>query len=260
MNLFKQAYLYTKYLLNSKTLHGTHSPFVYSFLEDVVYQKLKYGEFENIEKRRLDLINDTRSIIIKDFGAGSEKNDGKSKRISKIALSSLKPAKYAELYFRIIKWQQPANIIEIGTSLGITTSYLASATTNEVISMEGCPNTLIIAKETFKTLGKNNIKTIEGNFDLEFPKLIESLTTVDWVYFDGNHRKKATLDYFELALKKCNEQSIFIFDDIYWSEEMMEAWEIIKAHPKVVITLDMYFIGIVFFKPGQAKENFTIKY
>jgi predicted O-methyltransferase YrrM len=135
---------------------------------------------------------------------------------------------------------------------------MAMASTQKVYTLEGCPNTLSIAKETFEVLQINNVETVAGNFDDTLPSLLEKLNQVDFIYFDGNHTKSATLHYFNLALAKANENSLFIFDDIYWSEEMIDAWKIIKADQRVSITIDLYFIGLVFFKKGQAKENFTI--
>jgi predicted O-methyltransferase YrrM len=258
MNIFKQTYYYLKYRIRANTLHGTHSPYVYQFLEQILYQNVSSESLNKIELRRANLLKDQRQIEITDLGAGSHQNNNRIKSIQGIAKSALKQARFAALYYRIIKSNNPAHIIELGTSLGITSSYMALASTQKVYTLEGCPNTLSIAKETFEVLQINNVETIAGNFDETLPALLEQLNQVDFIYFDGNHTKSATLNYFNLAITKANENSLFIFDDIYWSEEMMEAWEIIKADPRVSITIDLYFIGLVFFKKGQAKENFTI--
>mgnify|MGYP000005510051 FL=1 len=258
MNIFKQTYYYLKYRIRANTLHGTHSPYVYQFLEQILYQNVSSESLKKIELRRADLLKDQRQIEITDLGAGSHQNNNRIKSIQGIAKSALKQARFAALYYRIIKSNNPTHIIELGTSLGITSSYMAMASTQKVYTLEGCPNTLSIAKETFEVLQINNVETVAGNFDDTLPTLLEKLNQVDFIYFDGNHTKSATLHYFNLALAKANENSLFIFDDIYWSEEMIDAWKIIKADPRVSITIDLYFIGLVFFKKGQAKENFTI--
>ena len=84
-------------------------------------------------------------------------------------------------------------------------------------------------------------------------------TTFDLVYFDGNHQKQATLDYFEKLLPKVHNDTVFIFDDIHWSREMEEAWEEIKQHPAVKVTVDTFFWGFVFFRKEQEKEHFVIR-
>jgi predicted O-methyltransferase YrrM len=258
MNIFKQTYYYLKYRIRANTLHGTHSPYVYQFLEQILYQNVSNESLNKIELRRADLLKDQRQIEITDLGAGSHQNNNRIKSIQGIAKSALKQARFAALYYRIIKSNNPEHIIELGTSLGITSSYMAMASTQKVYTLEGCPNTLSIAKETFEILQIKNVETILGNFDDTLPTLLAKLNQVDFIYFDGNHTKSATLHYFNLALSKANENSLFIFDDIYWSEEMIDAWKIIKADQRVSITIDLYFIGLVFFKKGQAKENFTI--
>ena len=89
-------------------------------------------------------------------------------------------------------------------------------------------------------------------------KELKEHNQLDFVFFDGNHKKKPTLSYFKQCLEVAHEDSIFIFDDIYWSTEMTEAWQEIKKHPKVTLSIDCFEMGIVFFKKEQAKEHFTV--
>ena len=215
MNIFKQTYYYLKYRIRANTLHGTHSPYVYQFLEQILYQNVSSESLNKIELRRADLLKDQRQIEITDLGAGSHQNNNRIKSIQGIAKSALKQARFAALYYRIIKSNNPAHIIELGTSLGITSSYMAMASTQKVYTLEGCPNTLSIAKETFEILQINNVETVAGNFDDTLPTLLEKLNQVDFIYFDGNHTKSATLHYFNLSLSKANENSLFLFDEYF---------------------------------------------
>ncbi len=193
-----------------------------------------------------------------DFGARS----GKRKiKISTIARRSVKPAKYGQLLFRIVNAFKCRNIIELGTSLGISTLYLSFPDTgNQIITLEGSPEIAGIARTNFERLKRKNIRLIEGEFGVTLPKALHTLETVDLVYFDGNHRKDPTLAYFNQCLSHINENSIFIFDDIYWSREMSEAWKIIQSHPAATTTIDLFQFGIVFFRSGMTKQNFMIKY
>ena len=79
-------------------------------------------------------------------------------------------------------------------------------------------------------------------------------------FIDGNHQKKPTINYFEEILKYANNNTIFIFDDIHWSQGMESAWEYIKAHEKTTLTIDLFFLGIVFIKSELSKENFIIRF
>lgn len=247
--------------ITSKTRHGVHSPFVYKLIDEVIYDLRSKDEYKNIEDLRKKLILDDRIITITDLGAGSHMNNNKQKAVSQIAENALKPRKLAQLIYRLAKIMRPSNMIELGTCLGITTAYLSKAAPDaSVITMEGCPETAKIAQENFNELELNNIHMEVGNFDDNFPKIIAQYPKLDFVFIDGNHRKEATLNYFNWSLPKVHENSLLIFDDIYWSKGMKEAWEEIKNHPDVTCTVDLFWIGLVFFRKGQAKEHFKVKF
>jgi len=252
---------YVLHRLKAKNRHGVHSPFVYRLIDNVIYDfraKKVYGEVEDIRK---GLINDTRIITVTDLGAGSHVNNNRQKKIGDIARNALKPPKLAQLLHRLAADLQPRNIIELGTCLGTTTLYLQNAAPEaKVYTLEGCPETARIAKETFTNGGIGIIEPTVGNFDDTLPGIIKNLPQLDFVFVDGNHQKEATLRYFEWCLPKVHEGTMLIFDDIYWSEGMKKAWAEIKAHPQVTVTVDLFWIGLVFFKPGQAKEDFLVKF
>ncbi|SDM53710.1 Methyltransferase domain-containing protein [Daejeonella rubra] len=252
---------YLKYRLKAKTRHGVHSPFAYRLVDKVIYDFHAKKVYSDIEKLRSELLLDPRRINITDLGAGSLVNNNKQKKVSTLARNALKPARLAQLIHRLAADVKPKNIIELGTCLGITTAYLAKAAPNaRVISIEGCPETAAIALENLKKLHITNTELLVGNFDEILPKVIRDIPVLDLVFIDGNHRKEATLDYFKWCLPKLGENSLMIFDDIYWSEGMKEAWTQIKEHPEVSVTIDLFHIGLVFVKKGQAKEDFIIRF
>jgi predicted O-methyltransferase YrrM len=102
---------------------------------------------------------------------------------------------------------------------------------------------------------------LEGNFAKTLPLLNSKITNIDLVFVDGNHRKNATLEYFDFFLSKRTNNSIFIFDDIHWSVEMEEAWKLIQQHDSVTMTIDLFFIGLVLFrKDFKVKQHFSIRF
>jgi len=191
---------------------------------------------------------------------GRDKNQQRS--IASIARHAAKSKKWAQLLFRIVNYYQPGHILELGTSLGITTAYLASANKDlPVFTMEGAGAVAAVAQKNFGKLQLENIKIVEGNFDETLSGLLNDLPGVDFAFVDGNHRKKPTVQYFEQLLPKLNEYSILIFDDVHWSKEMEEAWKYIKANDAVTLSIDLFFIGIVFFRKEQkVKQHFTIRF
>ena len=252
---------YIKHRLKAKTRHGIHSPFVYNLVDKVIYDYKPRIDYESIEQLRKSLLADAREITITDLGAGSHINNNKKKQVRQLAKNALKPKKLAQLIYRICNDNSPRNIIELGTCLGLTTAYLAkSASGAQVVSIEGCPQTGAIAGENLKKLKIENVNLLSGNFDTIFPAIINQTDSIDFVFVDGNHRKEATLDYFRWCLPKVNNNTILIFDDIYWSKGMEEVWEEIKSHPQVSFTVDLFWIGLVYFRKGHEKEHFFVKF
>jgi len=253
---------YLKFLYNSKNEHGVHSPFVFDLVTKCFYDKKKYQEYQALSEYRKFLLKSKTTIEVTDFGAGSRVFKSNKRQISMIAKTAGISPKRAELLFRITKYFQPDTILEIGTSLGLATSALSLGNSNaKITSLEGCPQTMAVAKNLFQVSGfkLQNIEFINTEFSSYLKN--QQLTTVNrqLIYFDGNHSKKATLEYFELLLPTITKETVWIFDDIHWSSDMEEAWEIIKNHPKVTVTIDTFQWGIVFFRTEQEKEHFTIR-
>jgi predicted O-methyltransferase YrrM len=251
---------YLLHRLTAKTRHGTHSPFVYKLADEVIYNKRQLDDYYIIEAQRKRLLRDDTMIQVTDLGAGSHLNKDRTKKVKQIARNALKSPALAQLIYRLAKFSEPGSIIELGTCLGITSAYLSKAAPGAAVTtIEGCPQTAAVARQNFQDLKLNNIRLEVGNFDHILPDILAEQQQLDFVYIDGNHRKDATLNYFNWCLPKVHENTMLIFDDIYWSSGMKEAWSAIKAHPQVTVTVDLFWIGLVFFKKGQAREDFKLK-
>lgn len=249
---------YLQFLWHSKNEHAVHSPFVFSLLTKCFYDKKFKPEYTILRNYRKSLLENNNTIEITDFGAGSKVFKSNTRVISKIARTAGISPKRAELLFRITNYLQPDSILEIGTSLGLATSALSLGNLKaKITTLEGCPNTMTIAKTQFQQFGLTNINSEVTEFNAYLSKL-ETLN-FELIYFDGNHSKKATLEYFELLLPTITNETVWIFDDIHWSPEMEEAWKIIKTHPKVTVTIDTFQWGLVFFRREQPKEHFVIR-
>ncbi|KAA9338223.1 class I SAM-dependent methyltransferase [Hymenobacter busanensis] len=259
--MLHHALRYIRFWLRSGNAHGLHSPFVFGLYTDVVLHTGSFAAFEPVEQRRQALLNDRRRLRITDFGAGSQTGAGTEREVRAIARSAAKPPRLAQLLFRLVNRFRPATILELGTSLGLTTAYLAAASSKaRVFTLEGCPQTAAVARETLQQLGIGNVQLTEGNFDHTLPQVLRQLPgPLDFAFFDGNHRYEPTVRYFEQCLPYRTDASVFIFDDIHWSAEMEQAWAAIKAHPEVTLTVDLFFIGLVFFRKSQPKQHFTLR-
>jgi predicted O-methyltransferase YrrM len=258
LNRIQFALNYLIYFFSADSKHGVHSPFVYDLVTNVINARKNKPLYHEFELIRTKMLKSNAVVEIKPIGAG--KKSGKIK-LKELVKRSSKSAKYAELLERLCHYFNPQIGIELGTSLGISTMYQAGGMQEgRLYSIEGNPDSARIARHNIENSGLPNVTIIEGLFDEELPRLLDELHHVDYVFFDGNHRLEPTLKYFELCLSKAHTGSIFVFDDIRWSDEMTLAWNKIKNHPAVTVSIDLYNIGIVFFRKEQEKEHFTIRF
>jgi predicted O-methyltransferase YrrM len=252
---------YTKYRFKAGNEHDIHSPYLYEFYNNVICDENPFYAYEDIESIRAKLLLTDMKIAIEDHGAGSKLNKSNKRQLKDIVKNTVKAPKYGQLLFRLVNHFKPATILELGTSLGISTLYLAgSSTKTKITTVEGCPNTAKVAQINFDKIGFENIELVKDTFDHFLPNHLAKIKVLGFVFFDGNHQKEATLNYFNLCLDKIHNETVFVFDDIHWSIGMSDAWEEIKKHPKVTSTIDLYFMGIVFFNPDLSKENFVLKF
>ena len=263
-NRFRLVKKYLHYYISAASSkgHGVHSPFVFGFINNVLNDKAEYPCYEKIEARREVLQVDQSVIAVEDFGAGSVVMKSKNRVVKDIANVSLKPKKYARLLFRIVNYYKPNTILELGTSFGITTAYLASGNpTAKVYTGEGATSIAGIAQTTFRELQLRNIELVIGDFNYTLPKIFTRMKQVELAFIDGNHRKEPTLHYFRQLVAHSTSTAILIFDDIHWSTEMEAAWREIQQDPAVTLTIDLFFIGLVFINPEfKVKQHFTIRF
>lgn len=254
---------YLAYLMRADSRHAVHSPFVYALIEEVLRDRRRFYAFDRVEKRRKELLADTRKVEVTDLGAGPAlQKQAHSRAVKDIARYAAKSPKYGRLLFRLVHYFQPRTILELGTSLGISTAYLASAAPSaKVATMEGSPEISGLARETFSRTGLSHIELVEGNFDDTLAPTLLRMPRLDFAFIDGNHRREPTLRYFSQCLTATHPDSVLVFDDIYWTADMENAWAEIKANPAVTLSIDLFFIGLVFFKQEfREKQHFIIRY
>jgi predicted O-methyltransferase YrrM len=255
------VFSYLGYLFRAKTKYTIHSPFLYNLVITVFNDSSKYPAFRPIEKLRKQLLSDSRLVAVTDFGAGSKVLQNPNRTVRDITRTSSKPVRFGQLLFRLSKHFRPKTIIELGTSVGLSTAWLAAGNPDaQVYTIEGCPETAAIGSETFHKLQVNNITLINGHFDVELPLLLGTLKEVDMVFIDGNHKWKPTVSYFEQCLSKSVNETCFVIDDIHWSDEMEKAWQEIKDNKRVTMTVDLFFSGLVFVNQGLSKQDLVLRY
>lgn len=249
---------YLKFLRRSTNAHGIHSPFVYDLVTQCFYDKKQYSHYQLLKEHRRQLLNSAETIEITDFGKGSRIFKGNQRRVAKIVTHAGIQPKRQRLLYRLVRYFSSETILELGTSVGLATTALALGNKDgRVITVEGCPNTSEVAETYFKQFKLTNIELITSTFESFFEA--NQQPAFDLVYIDGNHSKEHTLQYFHTLLPLIHNDSVLIFDDIYWSESMTQAWEVICAHAEVTVSIDSFYWGLIFFRKEQPKQHFKIR-
>ena len=263
---------------------GVHSPYLFEWVRMVMMDKNAYYIWGEIERCREKMLRDERELEFVDYGSGKLKGEngklkgenGERRRVRDIARRSLAKRKYAQMLSRLVNWLGASHslengsgtayslefrgltIVELGTSLGVTTAYMAAMDSrNRVVTFEGCEAVANMAREKWKALNINNIECRVGKIDAE--QLTRDIEHLDVAFIDANHTYVSTCEYFDVLAGKVHEKSVIVVDDIHCSEEMEKAWKAICADERVTSTIDLYQMGLVFFDKHYWKRHYTMR-
>lgn len=258
--MLQQAIAYLHYLIKGKTRYYIHSPFVYELCEEVLYDARYFYAYDDIATVRKAYLRQHDFLSLTDFGAGARQGGIQSQvRISDLVKRVAVSEAQGELLFRLVNYFEPQYILELGTSLGISTMYMSCARKQSNIhTIEGSASVAALARNMFDKLHLYNVHIHIGEFSALLPSVLAKMPQIDMALLDGNHRYEPTIAYFEQILPLLHNNSVVIVDDIRWSSDMTKAWQYIKAHPRVRVTLDFFRFGLVFFRAEQAKEDFML--
>lgn len=255
---------YLQYWFRAGDAHSLHSPFAFDlYTRTIRVHDAANPVFADIQCLRRQLLRCRDIINILDFGAGSRVSSSNQRTIGDIVRHTQKPDRFGRLLYRLIDRFESSTVFDLGTSLGLTTAYLARASgrhNGHVITFEGCPETATVARQNLAGLSVSNVDIVVGNIDRTLTEQVALVERINLAFFDANHRYEPTVRYFETCLPKAHNDTVFVFDDIHWSADMERAWETIKNHPSVTITVDLFDVGLVFFRREQPKQHFTLRF
>lgn len=258
--MFFETKAYLKHILKAKGPHGVHSPLVFDLITKVLVQRKSFYIFDTIEMERAAFLNSCDVLDVNDHGAGSRKMKGHQRGVAEIARYSLQSAHHAQALFKLLHHFHPENILELGTSLGITTSYFASVSSNsKVWTIEGSDQIGHVAEQLFQRLQLWNVRLQIGTFDSKLPGVLNEMGRVDCAFIDGHHEYQPTMRYYHQIRKHSHENTLIILDDIHWSASMEKAWNEIIHDVDVTLSLDFYHFGVLLFAKDRVKEHFRLK-
>ena len=292
----KNVYLYRvsswlKHQLTARNTggHGVHSPYLFEWVRMVMSDKNTYYVWDEIEEIRQEMLKNTRELEFVDYGSGgplptspSKGRSANMRRVCDIATGSLARRKEAQLLARLVGWlgrplltspsrggigdeasedRKGLTIVELGTSLGVTTAYLAAMDSrNKVVTYEGCPAVAEVARANWEKLGLSNIACVVGEITVDSLQLtVDSLSGIDVAFIDANHTYEATLTYFNALASRVHEKSVVVVDDIHYNEDMEKAWKAICADERVTTTMDLYRMGLVFFDKHYWRKHYKMR-
>ena len=255
--LFYRFRQFLNFYLSAVTKYQLHSPFVFELANAVLDDERWYYAFRDVERIRKEMLTSDVKLEITDYGTGGAKRHATVRLVARRAGSSLRQGR---MLFRLANWAAPKTMLEFGTSLGVSAMYLASGMRSaRLVSLEGCADCAAVARANLGILDLKNAEVVEGEFDKSLPKALERLQSLDFIFFDGNHRPEPTLRYFQTCLPFTHDKTIFVFDDAYWSPGMTQAWEQIKQNPRVTLTVDFFDLSLAFINPEfRDKQHFKV--
>ena len=257
----RNSHLYLSYFLHWLNLvdeHSLHAPYIYELYTTIIKIEDSSHDFYEIEKVRNNFKESDSIIEVEDFGAGSVRLSGNIRKVSDIANYGITRKKFSRLLVRLIEFLDARNIVELGTSLGINTLYLSSPQNVMVNTFEGSKQLCNIAHEVFKGMKRDNVNVIEGNINSTLLEFTMASQSIDLAYIDANHKYNPTIEYFELLLNKSHKKTCIVIDDIHLSKEMSSAWKYIQNHHEVTLSLDLFYVGIIFVDPEMMKQHYVL--
>jgi predicted O-methyltransferase YrrM len=254
--VFHQAKAFVLHWLNEVGEHSIHSPYFFDFYRKVILGRTDPLVYAEIEKLRSNMLVDQTLLAIEDLGAGSAVHKSDRRSIADIAHTSISSRRRAELYTRIAAYCNAKRIVELGSGLGVTALYLAQQKESHIFTFEGSPALINVSLTNFEYFNQQNIRLIEGNIDVTLGDFLQDPAKLNFVLMDANHRYAATIRYFNQLVRRMNERSLMVVDDIHWSAEMEKAWEELRHHELVYGSADLFGCGILFFDPTLTRQHY----
>ncbi len=210
--------------------------------------------FERVEDYRRELLSNHELINYPVF------NLPETATVSSECKRATSPPIWARFLFLLATELGAERILEMGTNLGISGSYLLEAIRDRpeatLTTMDGVPKYAEMAGKQFAGIVEpDRFEILLGNYDDTFPELVGRAPDFDLLFIDGNHREGPTVDYFEELLPHARRPSVWVFDDINWTPGMVRAWEKIRSAPEATYSIDLYKLGIVVVNGGSGESS-----
>lgn len=253
-------YKYWNFYSKAQTIYDVHAPRAFGFAREVVEDRRMFYAFFRIRALRKKLLGRTETIAIKDYGAGSKVNNSASRSIGELTRFNAVSELEGQTLFRMVQYFEPQLILELGTSLAISTLYLKlGARQIPLITVEASPETASLALKNLDQLQAGNFELWQCTFEEALKRLLFSGLQPDFVYLDGDHRGEATLNYLKQLLELCDTRPVIVIADIYWSDDMEQAWNEVCGLEDIRLSIDLFHFGVLVTDPDIiSKQHYRL--
>lgn len=233
------------------------------------FTKTESGWIGRIESMRKAMEKSKEEILLVDYGAGSPhlsltpeamyRGREVRGRLGEVCRVASKSRRWCFMLFALIRELKPSVCLEMGTALGISTSYIAAALQlnrqGRIVTIEGSEALAFEAFQRMKKLEIGNVGMIVGRFQDILEDVLKENAPIDFVFVDGHHDGDATESYFNKILPYLSGRAVLVFDDISWSEGMKKAWQRIAGDKRVIYSVDLISMGICVYSRLESEEK-----
>jgi predicted O-methyltransferase YrrM len=235
-----------------KTLRGSLSP-------------NESASIRRIEDLRRRLCSSSDPLVKTDYSTSltgvnrSATGRTQARTVGETCKMASKPYFGALLLYNLIREFKPSSCVELGTCLGISAAFQATALKfngrGHLITLEGAESLASRARDHLSELALDNVSVVTGKFQDTLDGVLHGEETVDYAFIDGHHDERATLQYFRQILPFLAPRALLVFDDISWTPGMRRAWTNIIADRRVKVSIDLRNMGICAFSPGAGEPR-----
>ncbi|MDF1575736.1 MAG: class I SAM-dependent methyltransferase [Bacteroidales bacterium] len=218
--------------------HGIHSPYLFEFVNGVLFNSKAYQLPSAIAARHLKLRSESAFV-----------------RRSSVS------GKSGFLLYRISRWFRPGMIVELGTGAGISTIYLSSGSPETPLhSIEQDKERAALAAQLICRCAPGPVSIHWGEMEEKLEDILTLLPPRFLAFVDGNHHYEPTVAYIRKLIDRAGEESVIVLDDIFWSRGMQRAWKEVLSWPEVRVSIDLFHMGVLLTRKDLNKTEIKIKF
>ncbi len=240
----------------AKSIDSVDSPLVYQLCLDIQSAHDAKTQFKKIEDKRAQLLMDNTLINVQSLGSQSKVNRSEIRSIRQIALSSVSPRNKCELLYGLVKTTKAKTVLELGTSLAISTAYVAAV--DRVDYIKSVEDSSKIHSYNENLAHNSKINMIQSDFQSYIENELNNKAKYDCIVLDGRHDEIATISYVNQLINLLNPNGIIIVDDIYWSNGLMNAWKTLRNDYRYNLKIDLFYYGVLS-NQASIKEEIDLK-